>query len=187
MPMAALFTRRAAAVVFLGCLATLLAACSSVTIDAVETPSPPPPARLVVVGEMTTADAATSRLARRFRRDLAEALADALPTATVTARPPVVLGADALVVTGRFAALDAGNEFTRLAIGFGAGGPRLKGTFQLADGAGRPLLRFDQEAQPGTGRGWDAHWDPFDPDSAIDDFAAATAAAIADWLEGEEL
>lgn len=167
-----------------GCLAVIVAACAGITIDPRTPPGLPPPARLLVVGEIGAPSEATVRLTRRFRRDLAQALADEAPIAEVTTRVPARLPADALMITGRFEEIDAGNELVRLAIGLGAGGPRLAGAFELSDAAGTPLLRFTQTAHPGGGSGWNAHWAPFDSDAAMADFAADTAEVVIDWLEG---
>lgn len=170
-----------------GCVVALVAACSGVTIDADAPPAAPPLARLLVVGEISAPDPAAERLVRRFRRDLVDALADDAPVARITARRPEPLPDDALVLTGRFEEIDAGNEFVRLAVGLGAGGPTLAGRFQISDAGGRPLLRFGNEAHPGQGRGFSAHWSPFDPDAAIADFADETAGVVIDWLNGEAL
>jgi hypothetical protein len=170
-----------------GCLAAVVAACAGITIDPQTPPGAPPQARLLVVGEIAAPSEATARPARRFRRDLARALAEEAPIAEVTTRVPATLPADALMISGRFEQIDSGNEFVRLAIGLGAGGPTLAGRFELTDAAGTPLLRFTQAAHPGGGSGWSAHWAPFDPDAAMAEFAADTAEVVIAWLEGRAL
>lgn len=172
----------------LGCSMAAVVGCSNVTIDKEVAPSPPPPTHLLIVGAIGTPDPAATRAVRRFRRELTQALCDAVPGAVeVSTRMPAPLPADALVITGRFATIDAGSELTRLLIGFGAGRPTIEGTFEVVDATGKPLLRFDQDVHSSDGRGWNAHWDPYDPDSGIDAFAAETAEIIADWYHGEDL
>ena len=157
----------------------------SITPEAVE----PPPTKIstVAIGSIEAADPDRQRIARRFRRALANGLEDSEAFSRVLPTAPARLPADAVLVTGRFLEVNDGSEALRFLVGYGAGSPTLRARFEISDPTGRVLASFEEDARSYDGTGYAAHWNPVEVDDLADDFAVETAEAIARWSRGEEL
>ena len=165
----------------------VLASCTTDRTEPMLQAAPPPPGRPVFVETFTAAEPAWERLARRLRSRLTDELSRTGEVALITTRPSAVPAQRPLVVSGELVAVDNGSEAARFLVGIGFGSPSLRARVRVVDAGGQPVLEFDQTRTSRDGNGFAGHWNPIDMDEEIDALAAASAATVARWLEGQTL
>ena len=149
--------------------------------------APVGPVNIVVVGAVDTDDPDAPRTVRYFRRQLIARLQASHAFEAVLSPAPPSLPEGAVVVSGRFTQVSEGSEALRFLIGYGAGSPVVRATFQIRDTTGRVLVAFKETGRSFEGTGYSAHRDPLDMDDVVSVFARRTARTIVRWSQGQGL
>lgn len=149
--------------------------------------APVGPVGVVVVGAIDTDDPDTQRFARGFRRELIARLQRSRAFEAVLSPAPRSLPENTVIVSGHFTEVIEGSEALRLMIGYGAGSPVVRASFQIRDPAGRVLAAFKETGRSFGGTGYSAHRDPLDMDDVVAEFARKTAQTIVRWSKGQGL
>ena len=167
--------------------ATMIGGCTfaGITADPPGVASPESP-RFVVLGHVETADPAW----QPYRESFAEGFADwfrrnpGVPDA-ITDRA-AVFPHDAVLLMGTITEIDEGNAPLRWLIGLGAGQARVKGDFQVVDGGGRVLTRFDAQESylGGAGIGGPGF---LSTEDLVRRFSERVAKSMRKWARGEPL
>lgn len=155
--------------------------CFLATVDTIEQKPRPSSANIIFIGTVNTAKPEWQRTVRLFRSELADQLMATHTFRFASARIPVKMPHNALVLTGRFVEIDQGSEVARWLIGNGMGSPTIEARFEVSDASGNVLFSFEQSGLSFEGSGSAAHWNPVDMDVEIADYAEETALAVADW------
>ncbi|HKF74234.1 MAG TPA: DUF4410 domain-containing protein [Stellaceae bacterium] len=171
----------------LGCLATLVAACTTTTITPQYANPPERKYDMAAVGEVTATDKLWDGLIPYFRRGFRDQLSKDNSVASVSEDPPAApVGASMLVVVGTITEIDRGNAAARFIIGLGAGRAIARGMFEIRDGDGTVLAKFESRKAYSGGAGIGGA-DMVSMEELVQQLGAETANVVARWMKGQRL
>jgi hypothetical protein len=161
-----------------------LGACTTTTVTPEQVYPPTERYRTVAVGDISAEDEIWAGKERYVRAGLVERLRDSGAFDSVLYPAPDPLPPEAILVSGHVTEANKGDRWMRFLVGFGAGEASAQGEFQIENGAGVPLARFETEEayQGGTGLGG---FDFYDMDDLMVMLGEETAEWVVDWTAGE--
>lgn len=161
-------------------LFTLLAGCTTSTVEPIRASAPPAIFSAVAVQEVGATDELWKAYAIRVRRAL---IAELQRTGTF---PQILPGGQGtvppgtLIVNSQLTGVDKGDVAARFIIGFGAGRARAAADFVLTDPAGTELAHFTQRKAYSGGIGIGG-LDMMDMEDLMDQLGQAAADSITNW------
>lgn len=167
-------------------VAGLSAACTTTTITPEVAELPSLRVEVIAVGEVSSADPLWQGQLLYFRRALVERLREAETGARILEPGPETLGRGTIRLSGTITEVDKGNRFLRNVVGFGAGRARIAGVFEIHDGTGTLLARF--ESRKAYAGGFGLRGPSFlDMDDLAEKLGQETADTVVKWLRGVPL
>ncbi len=159
--------------------------CANTTITPAQAVKPAQTYNTVALGEVSVSDALWAPYVPYFKKGFTEQLQkEGLTNAPEPAPDP--LPADAISVSGRLTEIDKGDRALRLIIGFGAGRETAQGSFEIKDGQGSILARFESREAYSGGAGIGGG-DLLDAEDLAQRLGEDTAKAVARWTRGQAL
>lgn len=176
-------TNKLAGLAALALLAT--SGCANTTITPAQAAKPTQTYNTVALGEVSVSDALWTPYVPYFKKGFTEQLQkEGLTNAPEPAPDP--LPAEAISISGRLTEIDKGDRALRLIIGFGAGRETAQGSFEIKDGQGSILARFESREAYSGGMGIGGG-DFLDAEDLTQRLGEETAKAVARWTRGQEL
>lgn len=176
-------THKLAGLATLALLAT--SGCANTTITPAEAIKPTQTYDTVTLGEVSVSDALWAPYVLYFKKGFTEQLPkEGLTKAAEPAADP--LPTNAISVSGRLTEVDKGDRALRLIIGFGAGRETAQGSFEIRDGQGSVLARFESREAYSGGAGIGGG-DFLDAEDLVQRLGEDTAKAVARWTRGQAL
>jgi Domain of unknown function (DUF4410) len=159
--------------------------CANTTITPAQAVKPTQAYDTVTLGEVSVSDALWAPYVLYFRKGFDEQLPkEGLTKATEPA--PDAPPATAISVSGRLTEVGKGDRALRLIIGFGAGRETAQGNFEIRDGQGSVLARFESREAYSGGAGIGGN-DFLDAEDLVQRLGGDTAKAVARWTRGQAL